>query len=107
MRQRYAMSIRRHGLGAIQEEEEEPQDDLNSSNDHVEALSEVVIENKPAHIKTNGIEMSSRSPERRVRTLDRSKLEVSYIINIIPQVAQLTGIVQLRHVCCITCLILS
>ena len=95
MRQHYAASIRRHGLGAIQEEEEEPQDDLNSNNDHVDALSEVVIENKlsiereketPAPIKNNSVQMSSRSPERRVRTLDRNKLEVSYVFNIIYQI---------------------
>ena len=86
MRQRYAMSVRRHALGSIQEEDEkEPQvDDLNSNNHHIEALSEVVIENKvsfarekesPIRNKNNGIEM--RTPERKARTLERNKLEVS------------------------------
>ena len=85
MRQRYATSVRRHALGSIQEEdEEEPRDDLNSNNHHIEALSEVVIENKvsfarekesPIRNKSNGIEM--RTPERKARTLERNKLEVS------------------------------
>ena len=86
IRQRYASSIKRHRLGAIEEEgEEEPQEDLNSNKESVDALSEVVIENKPtiakeraklAEDRRGNIEMRSHS-----RSLDRNanKLEVGCI----------------------------
>ena len=92
VRQRYASSIKRHRLGVIQEEEEEPQEEMNSNGDSVNALSEVVvIENDRPIAKDTGkvlknrrgdIEMRSPNKSGQIRSLDRTatnKLEVSHI----------------------------
>jgi hypothetical protein len=94
IRQRYASSIKRHRLGVIvEEEDEEPQEDINK-NEAVDALSEVVIENKPTVAKERkkdalgksvNVEMQSPQEYGRLRSLDRNaanKLEVSCICNV-------------------------
>ncbi|CAB3980388.1 NADPH oxidase 5 isoform X1, partial [Paramuricea clavata] len=88
IRQRYASSVKRHRLGVIvEEEDEEPQEDINT-NEAVDALSEVVIENKPTVAKERkkaalgksvNVEMQSPEEYGRLRSLDRNaanKLEI-------------------------------
>ena len=94
VRQRYASSIKRHGVNVVQEEDEErePQEKLISSGESANALSEVVvIENDSAIAKETGkvlknrrgdVEMRSPNKSGQIRSLGRTatnKLEVSHI----------------------------